>query len=79
MALELLLGVRGIVGGTRIRMMTLGAVGYVIGTLTITAHAYAGLSMLEPTPMLLAGIGVSLVSLVASFAGALRLPQPVSA
>jgi hypothetical protein len=78
-ALELLLGVRGVAGGSRVRMMTLGAVGYVVGTLAITAHAYAGRSMLEPTPLLLAALATSAAALVASFADALRVPQPARA
>jgi hypothetical protein len=78
-ALELLLGVRGVAGAARIRPMTLAAVGYVVGTVAITAHAYAGRSMLEPTPLLLAALAISAAALVASFAGALRLPQPARA
>jgi hypothetical protein len=78
-ALELLLEVKGVASAPRIRRMTLASVGYVVGTLAITAHAYTGRSMLEPTPLLLAAIGISIASLVASFAGTLRLPQPASA
>ena len=59
--------------------MTVGAVGYVVGTLAITAHAYTGRSMLEPTPLLLAVLAISVAALVASYADALRVPQPVSA
>ncbi len=62
-ALELLLGVRGVVGAERIRTMTVAAVAYVVGTLAITAHAYAGRSMLEPTPLLLATLVVSAAAL----------------
>jgi hypothetical protein len=78
-ALELLLGVRGVVGAARIRTMTGAAIGYVVGTLAITAHAYTGRSMLEPTPLLLAVLAISAAALVASFAGALRVPQPARA
>jgi hypothetical protein len=78
-ALELVLGARGVLGSGRIRMMTQAAIGYVIGTLAITAHAYSGRSMLEPTPLLLAALAISVAAVVAAFAGAVRVPQPVSA
>ena len=65
-------------GAARIRTMTVAAVAYVVGTLAITAHAYAGRSMLEPTPLLLATLVVSAAALIVSFAGAMRLPQPAS-
>jgi hypothetical protein len=35
--------------------------------------------MLEPTPLLLAALAISVAAVVAAFAGAVRVPQPVSA
>ncbi len=70
--LALLLGRSGLAPATRTRAMACAAAGYVGLTGVVTAHAYAGRSMLELTWPVAAGIALTTAAVLLPFGVALR-------